>query len=243
MSPLSQIDYPITAQPSETTCGPTCLHSVYAHYGAPMALGDVIEQTQALEGGGTLAVFLGIHALKRGWKATIETLNLQLFDPSWFAPGAKVDLAAKLAAQKKAKPGKKLGIATDGYLEFLRLGGRVRFRDMKREALRERLRHGKPVIAGLSATYLYGCARETADCVFDDVAGEPSGHFVVLCGYDEAERLVLVADPLYPRAPSPSRLYAVPIARVINSILLGVLSYDANMLVIEPPMEGRKWRC
>ena len=29
----------------------------------------------------------------------------------------------------------------------------------------------------------------------------PSGHFVVLCGYDNKERQVLVADPLLSRIP------------------------------------------
>ncbi|MGH8610845.1 MAG: hypothetical protein ACREYF_02055, partial [Gammaproteobacteria bacterium] len=54
-------------QPDEATCGPTCLHAVYQFYGGKDSLRAVIERTQCLDTGGTLAVFLACDALRRGY--------------------------------------------------------------------------------------------------------------------------------------------------------------------------------
>ena len=69
---------------------------------------------------------------------------------------------------------------------------------------------------------------------WDDIQGEPSGHFVVVCGYDPDKGDVLIADPMNPNPAFAKPLYTVPIERLINAILLGILTYDANLLVIEP---------
>jgi hypothetical protein len=68
----------------------------------------------------------------------------------------------------------------------------------------------------------------------DDVRGEPVGHFVVLTGYDDETREVLIADPLQSNPLTGSRYYAVNTHRLIGAILLGAVTYDANLLVIEP---------
>lgn len=39
-----QLPFKILPQPDETTCGPTCLHSVYRYWGDEVGLGDVIGQ-------------------------------------------------------------------------------------------------------------------------------------------------------------------------------------------------------
>jgi hypothetical protein len=74
----------IERQPDDTTCGPTCLHAVYQFHGDSVPLDAVIAEAQRLEEGGTLAALLGSHALSRGYKVTIHTYNLQVFDPTWF---------------------------------------------------------------------------------------------------------------------------------------------------------------
>ncbi|MBI5094539.1 MAG: C39 family peptidase [Candidatus Hydrogenedentes bacterium] len=230
----TRLQFEILRQPDGTTCGPTCLHAVYAFYADKIGLPEVIEETHTLEEGGTLAAFLGSHALRRGYAATMYTYNLQLFDPTWF--NAKpVDLRAKLEDQLEHKKDRKLRKATRGYQEFLSLGGEVLFEDLNGRLIRSYLDKGIPILTGLSSTFLYRGAREFGmDAEDDDVRGEPSGHFVVLCGYDRKTREVLVADPLYPNPFADNHLYAVSIDRVICSILLGILTYDGNLLIIEP---------
>src|SRR5690606_8469041 len=156
------------------------------------------------------------------------------FDPTWFVlkPAA---IREKLIAQARVKRTTKLRLATRGYVEFLDRGGRLRLRDLEGRLLGRLLARGVPLITGLSATYLYRSMRELPDTnQDDDVAGYPAGHFVVLTGYLPDRREVLVADP-YRRNPfAQSGLYAVRLQRLVNAVLLGIVTYDANLLVIEP---------
>ena len=64
--------------------------------------------------------------------------------------------------------------------------------------------------------------------------GEPSGHFVVLSGYHRQTKLVTVADPMHPNPMAPSQYYDIKIDRVLCAILLGIVTHDANLLIIEP---------
>jgi hypothetical protein len=222
----------ILPQPDDTTCGPTCLHAVYRYYGDDVTLDDVIAQVTPLPSGGTLAVNLAVHALARGYRAALYTYNLQMFDPTWWTPGAE-PLPALLAAQRAAKPDPKLHLATDAYAEFLAAGGHVHYRELSPELLAELLADDGPVLTGLSATYLYGCARERgAD--YDAVGGQPTGHFVVLQTYDADDRSVFVADPLGDNPRYESHHYRVGVDRLLGAILLGVVTYDANLLILRP---------
>lgn len=228
------LDFRILPQPTETTCGPTCLHAVYRYFGDRVSLNTVIDEIEALEEGGTLAVILGVHALKRGYKAKIITYNLHIFDPTWFL-NPNTDIRKYLLAQKKVKRNKKLQLATDAYIEFLDLGGKIIFEDLTPQLLRKHLKKDQPVLTGLSATYLYRSAREIgATNEYNSIEGEPSGHFVVLAGYDKEIDSLLVADPFHLNPFAGSNYYWVEIQRVISSILLGIITYDANLLIIEP---------
>lgn len=224
----------ILSQPDDTTCGPTCLHAVYRYYDDELALQQVIDEVHPLEGGGTLEVLLACHALRRGYQATIYTYNLKVFDPTWF-DSPDTDLSAKLRQQSKVKTGKKLKVATRAYLDFLALGGKLRFKDLTTALLRKYLKQHKPILCGLSSTYLYHCAREVGPAMTpDDIQGLATGHFVVLCGYDLHNRHVFVADPLKQNPSGKGQLYEVDIDRLVGSILLGILTYDASLLIIEP---------
>jgi len=221
-------------QPDETTCGPTCLHAIYRYWGEDEPLQDVIDRTHKMVHGGTFAIFLACDALRRGFQATIYTYNLTVFDPTWFA--ARVDIAERLQRQREAKNDTRLRQVTQGYLEFLRLGGRLRLTDLSRPLIRGLLRRNLPILTGLSSTYLYRTAREYGpNDVPDDVRGSPAGHFVVIAGYNRKDRTVLVADPY-----GPAQEYWINIDRVVGAVLLGIVTHDANLLVVHPPRLERK---
>jgi hypothetical protein len=229
----------ILPQPDDTTCGPTCLHALYSYYGDDLPLDQVVREVVALPEYGTLAVLLACHALRRGYDATIYTYNLHVFDPSWFRMDPAV-LPDRLRAQREAKADLKLHLATDAYLDFLSLGGELQFRELTPSLIRGYLEGGRPILTGLSATYLYGCPRERGDhrLVYDDILGRPTGHFVVLTAYDREQEEVLVADPLRENPRFEPHYYPVGVQRVLGAILLGVLTYDANFLVVRPRGEG-----
>ena len=234
------LDLDILRQPDDTTCGQTCLHAVYRYFGEDVSLDGLIAEVPELEGGGTHAVTLANHALRRGYGALIHTYNLTLFDPSWFE-GRPGDLAERLRAQAGTKDDPKLKVATEAYLEFLSLGGELTMQDLTPGLLRRWLEQDRPILTGLSATFLYRSSREVGNrkLVPDDVGGAPTGHFVVLCGWDAEERSVRVADPLADNPRFHDHIYWLPAQRVINAILLGVLTYDANLLVLDPPESER----
>jgi len=214
------------------TCGPACLHGIYRHYKDDVPLASVVADIHTLDEGGTLDVFLANHALRRGYSVTIYTYNVDLFDPTWFEL-PNDEIRARLAAQAKVKPWARMQSATPGYEEFLRLGGELKLRDLEPSLLRKILKRG-PVITGLSATYLYRAMRDIPETnVDDDIRGEPVGHFVVLTGYRRDTREILIADPLE-NPLVDSRYYAVRVQRLIGAVLLGIMTYDANLLVIEP---------
>jgi hypothetical protein len=222
------------AQPDETTCGPTCLHALYRYWGEEESLETVIARMRRLEHGGTFAVFLACDALRKGYHASIYTYNLGVFDPTWFRD-RKVRIAERLMKQREVKMDYRLQHATEGYLEFLNLGGRLRFVDLSPALLSAILRRRLPIITGLSSTYLYRTAREYGpDDRPDDIRGLPAGHFVVIAGYDAAKRTVLVVDPYEPTPYGPSHEYWISIDRVVGAILLGIVTHDANLLVIHP---------
>ena len=226
----------ILPQPDETTCGPTCLHAIYNYYNDDIPLEQLIQEIRRLRNGGTLAVFLACHALQRGFSATMYTYNLEMFDPTWFDEEVSVpDIRARLNKQRLAKGTLAITAATEGYDEFLGRGGRLKFEDLSPHLIRRYLKRGVPILTGLSATYLYRTAREYGSrSEYDEFRGNPTGHFVVLGGYRVQSRSVLIIDPLHPNPMAPGQYYEINIDRVIGAILLGVLTHDANLLVIEP---------
>ena len=233
---MKKFDVDILPQPTDSTCGPTSLHAVYTYYGDDIPLQDVIDEVHYLENGGTLAVYLAIHALKRGYQAEIGTYNLSLFDPTWFN-NHETNLIKKLKDQLVYKQDDRMQNATQAYLDFLELGGRVFQKELTPNLLKRYLHKSVPILTGLSATYLYQTAREYCNikCRYDDIKGEPVGHFVILSGYSTGLKFVTVTDPFFENPISGSHVYDVDIQRLINAILLGIVTYDANILIIRPP--------
>jgi len=226
----------ILSQPDDSTCGPTSLHGVYRYYDLDISLDEVIRQVTSWKTGGTLAVNLGIHALRMGFQAAIYTYNLKVFDPTWKGLSNN-ELIGKLRDQRKWKRSKRFLGATQSYIDFLSQGGEIRFQEMDPPLLYFFLDRKYPILTGLSATYLYDCARERTNfkgkSVFDDLKGAPMGHFVILHQRD-GEDQIHVADPYKENPMVGAQYYTASVQKIMNSILLGILTYDANLLIIHP---------
>lgn len=226
----------VPPQPTEDTCGPTCLESLYRFYGKVVNFTQLRNEVEMLQDGGTLSVNLGCHALKSGFTVEMYSYNLQVFDPTWFDLPPK-DLIKKLALQAKRKSNdQKLGLASASYIRFLKGGGVIRFSDLVPQLIMDYLNAGKPIIAALSSTHLYRGAREDPlTTVYDDIGGYPAGHFVVISGYEEESQQVVVNDP-FRRNPLSrgEESYLVDFGHLMASILLGVVTYDANLMIISP---------
>jgi hypothetical protein len=231
-------------QPDDVTCGPTCLRKVYSFYGLDVDIDEVISSLERNEDGGTLAVFLGISALKRGFRARIYSYDLRIFDPTWFdlpADRLREKIHARFPYLKDAQ---RLRAAT-AYIRFLGMGGEMSFEELTPGLMKAIIDREHPILAGLSATYLYRTARERWDDMVerlldDDVRGDPTGHFVVISGYEQWGRRLCVLDPFeHPGMDTDNGgPQTVDASRLINAILLGDVTYDAVLLEVWPAGEG-----
>ena len=229
------LDFDMQTQPDDVTCGPTCLQALYNYYGDDIPLKEVIQEVKQLKLGGTLAVMLGNHALKRGYKARIYTYNLTVFDPTWFKHSSKKMIRFLREQMEFKHKRRKLKVASQAYIKFLQAGGEVRNVELDESLIKNYLKQSIPIVTGLSATYLYGSAREIPQFdIYDSIKGEPAGHFVVITGFDEDKNCVHITDPNEPNPIGQGKVYSVSFARLINSIMLGIVTYDANLLIIEP---------
>ena len=227
----------IKSQPTDSTCGPTCLKAIYDFYDLPIDLERIIKEVHSLETGGTLEVFLGIHALDHGFKVKMYTYNLDVFDPTWFFPKPldTKHIIEKLQQQIEAKKKKKLEVACKAYIEFLQKGGKILMQDLSGNLILRYLKRGIPILTGLSSTYLYKCAREyiqEGKQHRSDILGHSEGHFVVLEGYDKETKIVTLMDPWPDNPYSRDQRYSLSRDHLMTAIMLGVLTYDANLMII-----------
>ncbi len=225
-------DIKIQAQPTDTTCGPTCLDGIYNYLNMQIPIKKTIAEVRYLDTGGTMGEALGINALENGLKSTIYTHNLHVFDPTWFKL-SKANLIKKLKRQCNAPKTLKIRKSSKLYIDYLKLGGKVKFSILDREFLHKLLVERGPLIVGLSATYLYRCERErNDDNEYDDIHGSPQGHFVILAGMSKKGTQVEVYDPMGDNPLSKTSRYKVDTTLFINAILIGAITYDADVIVI-----------
>lgn len=228
--------YPILAQPNGVTCGPTCLQSIYTYHHDIISLEDTIAQTEYLPSGGTIAVLLGCHALKRGYRVSMYSFNTYVFDPTWMSCEPSI-LLQKLQHQFVWNSNPKIKHATQAYIQFLELGGKINFQNLNFNLISELLKNKTPLLSGISATYFYQNMRDFTDdkdrVVYDEFSGETSGHFIVIYDADENENLS-IADPYLPHTLSHEHHYIIPYNHWLHALLLGSVTYDAEVLVIEP---------
>lgn len=228
-------------QPDDTTCGPTCLRKVYDFYGLNVDMDEVVDAIERNEDGGTLAVFLGMAAIRRGLRARIYSYDLQIFDPTW-TQLPRAELVKKIRSRSPYLTDAKRRGAAVAYVRYLEKGGELAFDELTPALLKSIIDRGHPVLAGLSATYLYGFARERWDeingrLIDDDIAGDPTGHFIVVSGYDQWGSRLTVLDPSEHVPATDDGRLVVSAERLINSILLGDVTYDAVLLELWPAEE------
>ncbi|MBX7127217.1 MAG: C39 family peptidase [Cyclobacteriaceae bacterium] len=228
------LNFDIKAQPDEVTCGPTCLHAMYQYYNDDIPLKQVVQEVKSLKSGGTLAVMLGNHALQRGYKAHIYTYNWNVFDPSWRGYSSRKMIDSLKRQMRFKYKRRKLRVASQAYIKFLEAGGKILYDELDQALIKKYVKASIPMLTGLSATHLYGTEREVPTTnKYNSIKGEPVGHFVIVNGYDEEAKSVYLADPMNPN-PLKSQYYSVAFDKLINSIMLGIVTYDANILIIQP---------
>ena len=234
-----KLDVHVARQQDDESCGITCLKAIYEFYSHPTSLDKLKHEIDHWQTGGTVAVNLARHALAHGYQAEIYTYNVKIFDPTWKTLAPR-ELSAKLRLRQRRTRSTKQKQVIGYYQDFLKKGGAVRFDDLDEELMGRLFKRHAPVICGLSATYLYQQMRETHDNEEDDIVGNPVGHFVVVSGWDPHTRSVTIQDPLRQNPLSETGTYRLPFTKFSNAVMLGILTYDENLLVIAKAAAGHE---
>lgn len=221
-------------QPDYTTCGPTSLHAVYSYYQDTITLNQTIDEINQFDhGGGTLAVVLAKHAIQRGYKALIYSFNINVFDPTWFDKDNEFIISCIRKGIEANHSSEKHLMVLNEYAEFLELGGQLKFSDLSADLIKSILDTKVPILTGLSSTWLYREKRENPlTNEADDIKGEPAGHFVIIDGYENNGDFT-ICDPYHKNPINFTNHYSMDGNRLLNSILLGISTYDGNLLLIE----------
>ncbi len=230
---VHRLSVPRFEQPDDVSCGPSSLYSVLRYHGTELDFDALRRLVPTNEDGGTLSVYLGLTALRMGYQARLYSYNLHVLDPTWRALDPTA-LEAKLRARAEGPQAERVRQACSAYADFVHEGGEIDFADLSPELLVRALDRGHPLVCGTNATYLYVDPRERPDDnKADDVHGDPVGHFLVVSGHDGPDTLY-VTDPA-PEVPHDAGdAYAVTAQRLINAILLGIVSFDAVLLEVWP---------
>lgn len=234
---------PRFAQPDDVSCGPTCLAQVLAFHGDLQPISALIARVRKNPDGGTLAVHLGQLALELGYRARLYPFGVRVFDPSWWELPLPAIVARLHRRHQRLQDEREREIIA-AFLRFLADGGELRFQEPSAALLVGRLARGRPLICGLSATWLYRQPREDPwTNQPDDIGGQPVGHFVTLVGYTGRGRHIHVTDPSED-APfdaggdlggERTGRYPLPTDRLLHAMLLGDTTRDAVLLEVWPP--------
>ena len=143
-------------QPDDLSCGPTCLAQVYRYYGHDKrAVRTVIDETARNPDGGTLAVYLGVSALRNGFGAASTRTTCGSSIP----PGGSSPAAIAQAGEAAPAPGRparpKLQRSRAAYIEFLGPRRQGALPELTRELMVRILAAAVTPSSRVGATYLY----------------------------------------------------------------------------------------
>ncbi|MCM8820060.1 MAG: hypothetical protein NC925_04615 [Candidatus Omnitrophica bacterium] len=152
-------------------CGLTSLNLLFRYYKISGIPKDLIRKNR----NNSLWISdLGIIALKKGFKVNLFTYSQRIFKPEWF------DLPKHRILQKLYRKEKNLliNLARKSIIEFLKLGGEIKFKILNAKTLKFYIKNKKPLLMTVSSGIIHHRSM-------------PGGHFVVLIGYDKRNFIIL----------------------------------------------------
>jgi len=233
-----KLDIPRTLQ-GPSSCGHSSLLQVLAYYGTNLELKEVVKEISNCEVDelklGASECELGMFAIKRGFKSTVVSLDVRRFDATWFELSSeelkkKLELRSeflhKLSPEdiKEGQGTQYLDNVTKYYSEYLEKEGKVKFLPISKELIKKYIDNKIPVIALVSSQLYFKKARKY-NGEFDDIKGKPTGHWIVVSGYDENN--FIITDP----ADDLEKDGNVKMEQ--NYLISSINTYGPVMLIIE----------
>lgn len=172
---------------------------------------------------GTWTSYLGIYAIKQGFDVLLYYCNVRYIDPSWFnLPRRKLMKKLKTALKKEKNKRKKDGLIS--LLDYIKEKGKIIFQIPSKNLIINYLKTKCPVIVCVTNTILHNKKRFDFKKQKTSEYGEPSGHFIVISGYENGN--FIISDP--------SAKYG-GICRVSeDKLLFSWLFWGGDALIIKP---------
>lgn len=206
---MQAISWDVTSQiqPTSTTCSPTALSILLAHYEdgiSPLEIEDAVPQSVNNKGEkmGTINQQLATWCISRGYDVSMHTFDCQIIDQSWSAL-AKEQLIDRLQERKYGWVVPGIGKDwteeyTQAYIDFLEAGGELTITNAVTTKLLYGLLKKGPFLPCVSYSTLYGAIRTRIEnddqSPDDDIHGRALNHSIVVYGVDEAGNFK-IADP------------------------------------------------
>ena len=209
---ISQFD-----QINPYSCIPACLQEVFSYYKKQISQEKILDSLEHPERGMAVAQ-AGFFAKKSGFKPTVITNNISIFDPIWFSL-TNVKLIDNLEKRKKFVD-KYNQALIDAYIKYIEATGTIKFESISADLLKKYLSQNIPIIIELASTYLYKKAKSTRPGAFDNAfKGDIEGHGVVIAGFN-GDKFKIV-DPNSRQNPyNKSGIYWIPGDELMTSFSL-----------------------
>lgn len=218
-------------------CGPAALKMVMEYLsGKEHNLKDIIKDTASDQKYVDWDFKLGKAAIIRDFRVTIYTMSTDFFDPTWYKLSKK-SLIEKLRKRLKFVMKYDKRDINEGYIwwwyesslkaiiEFLKAGGKIRFKPITKELIISYLSRDIPAICPINGSIFYG-KRRVYRKKYDDIRGEYFGHVVVITGYDDHNFIVTDTEKI---SNKTNGIIKIDKDILINSIFL----QSGNVIVVE----------
>jgi len=221
-------------------CAQASVVQVLNYYGIKKTVADVKKEVPVYvsKKGLTLGSSIGhiaTYLLRLGFKATMHIVDIEIFDRSW-ANFSKEKLIKSLRQRKKFIRHPKydkdtINVIVEGYIEFLKNGGNIKFPIIDKQYLLELLEKG-PVIAIVSSNFFYSMPKTRFDksgkkIIKDSIKGSSATHVVVISGH-KADKFKIV-DP----APKLGGIKWYKTGHLLGSIYLAETDFDSLLISLE----------
>lgn len=200
-------------QPTSSTCSPTALSILLAHYGdaiEPLDIEAMVPQSVNVKGEklGTINQQLATWCLSKGYKVTMYSFDCQIIDQSW----SKLDQDEILERLKLRSEGWVVpAMGADwtkeyaqSYAEFIIAGGKLEITNAVTTDLLHKLLEKGPFLPCVSYSTMYGAARtrivDDYESPDDDINGRALNHSIVVYVIDGSGNFK-IADPSVSKNP------------------------------------------
>lgn len=209
-----------------SSCGPVSLYNIYEHFGIKTSLHQILNDLKIDDKKATYPAQLAVDIKKHGLSTILLTSSPRLVAPNWVNHENK-EIIEKLSKWLKKHKNDKWSGNVKHLLTYLKHNGDILITDLTTKLIDEYLDQGYLVMPCLEDSWIWGQRKIKGKAEFDDIAGEPRGHFVVVYGKEDNE--YLVSDPYPTGLQNREGIYRID----KDKLLVATLFWSATIVAVK----------